>query len=60
MLAVAVGIAIARWIGIGRFYSQPLGTEHISDTDIIVSALFWIGLSSISIQLIFRKKKRAA
>jgi hypothetical protein len=68
MLAVPVGIviyfvlgiAIAYWIGIGKFYSLPLGAEHISDTDIFVSALFWIGLSGIVIQLMFRKKKRAA
>ena len=55
-----LGIGIARWLGVGRFYSLPLGAEHISDTDIAVSGLFWICLSGLVIQWMVGKGKLGA
>ncbi len=37
-----LGVLIARFIGVGRFYSVPLGAEHIGDSDVLVSLGFWI------------------
>jgi len=39
-----LGVAIARAIGIGRFYSVPFGAEHIGDRDILASLAIWIGI----------------
>jgi len=36
-----IGIAIARAIGIGRFYSVPFGAEQIEDWHILISLAFW-------------------
>ena len=36
------GIAIARIIGVGRFYSVPLGGYAVSDTALIISLVAWI------------------
>jgi hypothetical protein len=36
-----LGIGIARTIGVGRFYSVPVGAERIEDWHILVSLAFW-------------------
>jgi hypothetical protein len=38
-----VGVAIARVIGVGRFYSVPFGAEQIKDWHILASLVIWIG-----------------
>ena len=38
-----LGIAIARTIGVGRFYSVPFGAEHIEDWHILASLAIWVG-----------------
>ena len=55
-----LGIAIARALGVGRFYSVPLGAEHIADKDIVISLTFWIGAVALIIQWLIRRRKRAA
>ena len=45
LLTYAVlGTAIARVIGIGRFYSVPFGAEHIEDWHILASLIIWVGV----------------
>lgn len=39
-----LGIAIARTIGVGRFYSVPFGAEQIEDWHILASLAIWFGL----------------
>jgi hypothetical protein len=39
-----IGIAIARVIGVGRFYSVPFGAEHIKDWHLLASLAIWIGV----------------
>lgn len=39
-----LGIAIARAIGIGRFYSVPFGAEHIEDWPLLASLAIWVGV----------------
>jgi hypothetical protein len=53
-----IGIGIARWLGVGRFYSIPLGGEHIGDWDIVFSLLFWIACATLAIQWVLRRAKR--
>ena len=36
-----LGIGIARMIGVGRFYSVPVGAQRIEDWHILVSVAFW-------------------
>jgi hypothetical protein len=36
-----LGIGIARIIGVGRFYSVPLGAQRIEDWHIVRSLAFW-------------------
>jgi hypothetical protein len=38
----ALGVGIARAIGIGRFYSVPFGAEQVEDWHILASAAFWM------------------
>lgn len=55
-----LGIGIARGLGVGRFYSVPLGAEHIADKDIVISLTFWIGFAALIIQWLIGRGKRAA
>jgi hypothetical protein len=55
-----LGIGIARWLGVGRFYSLPLGGEHIADRDMVISLVFWICCAALVIQWGLRNGKRAA
>jgi hypothetical protein len=55
-----LGIGMARCLGVGRFYSLPLGAEHIADRDIVVSLAFWICCAGLVIQWMLRKRNRAA
>jgi hypothetical protein len=52
-----LGIGMARWLGVGRFYSLPFGAEHISDSDIAGSVAFWICFAALVIQWMLRKRK---
>jgi hypothetical protein len=53
-----IGASIARWRGIGRFYSIPFGRDRISDLDLLFSALVWMLLWLLLLALIFRKPNR--
>jgi hypothetical protein len=55
-----LGIGIARALGVGRFYSVPLGAEQIADKDIVISLTFWIGSAGLIIWWLVRRGKRAA
>src|SRR4051812_4845356 len=39
-----LGIRLARTHGLSRFYSWPFGGPNISDTNITLSAAFWVSL----------------
>ena len=39
-----IGVALARVIGVGRFYSVPFGAEHIKDWHILASLGIWFGV----------------
>jgi hypothetical protein len=51
----ALGIGIARGLGVGRFYSVPLGAEHITDRDIVLSLVFWIACAGLALRWVFRR-----
>jgi hypothetical protein len=42
MTYLMLGIRLARTHGLSRFYSWPLGGANISDTNITLSAAFWV------------------
>jgi hypothetical protein len=44
-----IGLAIARVIGVGRFYSVPFGAEHIKDWHILASLATWISVWAVLI-----------
>ena len=44
-----IGVAIARVIGVGRFYSVPFGAEHIKDWHILASLATWISVWAVLI-----------
>jgi hypothetical protein len=44
-----IGVAIARLIGVGRFYSVPFGAEHIKDWHILASVATWISVWAVLI-----------
>ena len=55
-----LGLGIARCLGVGRFYSIPIGAEHIADEDIVISLVFWIGCTGGLLQWLIWRRKRAA
>jgi hypothetical protein len=44
-----IGVAIARVIGVGRFYSVPFGAEHIRDWHVLASLGTWISIWAVLI-----------
>ena len=52
-----LGLGIARGLGVGRFYSVPIGAEHIDDKDIVISLLFWACCTGALLQWLIRRRK---
>jgi len=55
-----LGIGIARIIGIGRFYSVPVGAEHIRDWHILVSLAFWTCIWAVLILWLMSRRRGSA
>jgi len=55
-----LGVGIARVIGIGRFYSVPIGAEQIEDWHILVSLAFWTVSWAVLILWLLRRRRGAA
>jgi len=56
----ALGIGIARTIGIGRFYSVPFGAERIRDWHILTSLAVWTCIWASVILWLVRRQRGAA
>lgn len=52
-------VASTALLSVGRFYSVPLGAEHIDDKDVVISLTFWIGAVALLIQWLIRRRQRA-
>jgi len=55
-----LGIGIARIIGVGRFYSVPVGAERIEDWHILVSLAFWTFIWALPILWLLSRRRGAA
>jgi len=55
-----LGVSIAWVIGIGHFYSAPLGAEQIEDWHILVSLAFWTCLWTVLILWLLSRRRGAA
>jgi hypothetical protein len=51
------GIGIARYSGVGRFYSVPFG-YRVSDSDLVLSVICWIALWAVLMYVISRPRGR--
>jgi len=56
----ALGIGIARAIGIGRFYSVPFGAERIRDWHILTSLAVWACIWAGVILWLLRRQRGVA
>jgi hypothetical protein len=52
------GIEIARWRGVGHFFSVPFGGYAVSDSALLGSLASWVVLFSAMIKLVLRSKTR--
>jgi len=52
------GIEIARWRGVGHFFSVPFGGYAVSDSALLASLAGWVILLGALIELVLRGKVR--
>ena len=56
----ALGLFIARFRSIGRFYSVPFGGERVTDPAILGSMLAWLVFWALALGLMTRRRAGAA
>ena len=55
----SLGVWIARLIGVGHFYSVPLGAAHIEDWQVLASLVFSTGIWALLILWLLGRRRGA-
>jgi hypothetical protein len=52
------GIEIARWKGVGHFYSVPFGGYAVRDSALLASFACWVALVFVIVAVVLRRREK--